>query len=53
MEKVEYTVAEITGDYAVLVTVNGERISFALMLLPPDIEQGDRIIYENFSYRKA
>ena len=42
----ERTVAEIAGDYAVLVSERG-----ALALLPDGIREGTVLICENFEYR--
>jgi hypothetical protein len=52
MEKIIYTVKAISGDYAVLVSESGEENRMALALLPYDIDEGDRVIYEDYSYRK-
>ena len=50
MDRVEYTVTAISGDYAVLKTADGIENRMALMLLPEDIDEGDIVIYENFEY---
>ncbi len=50
LEKVEYTVKDIAGDYAILVSDKGEN-PVALFFLPLEIEVGCKIIYENLEYR--
>ena len=47
----ERTVAEIAGDYAVLVSESGTRTEVALALLPDGIREGTVLICENFEYR--
>ena len=47
----ERTVAEIAGDYAVLVSERGTRTEVALALLPDGIREGTVLICENFEYR--
>ena len=47
----ERTVAEIAGDYAVLVSKSGTRTEVALALLPDGIREGMVLIFENFEYR--
>ena len=44
----ERTVAEIAGDYAVLVSERGTRTEVALALLPDGIREGTVLICENF-----
>ena len=49
-----YTVSEISGDYAVLrCEGSGLERSVALALLPEDIDTGDRLLFEDFSYSKV
>ena len=47
----ERTVAEIAGDYAVLVSESGTRTEVALALLPDGIREGTVLICEDFEYR--
>lgn len=47
----ERTVAEIAGDYAVLVSESGTRTEVALALLPDGIREGTVLICEYFEYR--
>ncbi|MGE4353439.1 MAG: hypothetical protein AB7D36_05095 [Oscillospiraceae bacterium] len=47
---VEYTVKQIWGDYAILLTDDGIENKLALALLPPEVCEGDRILCENFEY---
>lgn len=51
MEPIVYQVRRIDGDYAVLTDAEGEDNPVAMALLPIDIEEGDRVIWENWSYR--
>ena len=46
MEPIVYHVRRIDGDYAVLTDVDGEDNPVAMALLPIDIQEGDRIIWE-------
>ncbi len=50
LEKIEYTVKDIAGDYAILVSEKGEN-QVALFFLPLEIEIGCTVIYENLEYR--
>lgn len=50
MERVEYTVKNIAGDYAILVTANGIENTVALFFLPLEIQIGSKVIYENLEY---
>ena len=47
------TVTDIRGDYA-YITYDQTRITseVALALLPTDIDVGNRLIFENYEYRK-
>ena len=47
------TVLEISGDYALLRSDGGSERQVALATLPDDLREGDRLIFENFEYRKA
>ena len=51
MEPVCYWVKKIDGDYAILTDTDGEENPVALALLPPGIDEGGRVIWENWSYR--
>ena len=46
----EYVVALINGDYAILEDENKEQISIARALLPMEINEGTRLLFENFQY---
>ena len=46
----EYIVALINGDYAILEDENKEQISIARALLPMEIDEGTRLLFENFEY---
>ena len=49
--RMERTVVEIDGDYAVLVSDDGAESRTALALLPDGITEGTRLVFENFEYR--
>jgi len=49
-EKKEYTVKQIAGDYAILLTDDGIENTVALALLPIDIFEGCRVVWENLEY---
>lgn len=51
MNSIQYTVARIDGDYAVLISADGTKNRVARMMLPEEIEEGNRLIYEDFEYR--
>ncbi|MBR6747338.1 MAG: chorismate--pyruvate lyase [Clostridia bacterium] len=51
--RIEYTVVSIFGDYAVLRTEGAEDTQAALMLLPEEIEEGMKLIFEDMEYRIA
>jgi hypothetical protein len=55
MEPVEYTVVTINGDYAMLrrcgADENEELNPVAMALLPPGVDAGMRLLWENFEYR--
>ena len=44
------TVKEICGDYAILVSDEGEERQTAIFLLPDGIKDGDRLYFSNFTY---
>ncbi len=50
MEPVHYVVKQIIGDYAILVSEDGVENQVAMALLPPCIDEGDRLLWENLSY---
>ena len=49
--RMERTVREIAGDYAVLENEAGGTTEVALALLPDGIAEGTVLIFENFEYR--
>ena len=49
--RLERTVREIAGDYAVLENETGGTTEVALALLPDGIAEGTVLIFENFEYR--
>jgi len=51
MEPTNYTVTRIDGDYAVLLSDQGIENPVAIALLPPGVQEGDRLVCEMFSYR--
>ena len=51
--RMERTVVEIDGDYAVLRGADGEESCTALALLPDGLHEGTRLIFENFEWRIA
>lgn len=52
-EKVIYTVCQISGDYAILMTQQGVENTVAMALLPIDLCEGDTLVWENLEYTKA
>ena len=50
MERKEFTVEGIRGDYAVLKSSDGITTEMALALLPEELEEGDVVVWENFTY---
>ena len=52
MGPVRYIVRQIAGDYAILISEEGVENQVAMALLPPDIEEGDRLVWENLAYTK-
>lgn len=46
------TVQEIAGDYAVLLSDSGNERQVALALLPENLRESDRLLFENFEYRR-
>ncbi|NLM61521.1 MAG: DUF3006 domain-containing protein [Clostridiales bacterium] len=51
MEPIQYKVLQFDGDYAILITADGTKTKVARALLPPEIEEGNFLIYENAEYR--
>lgn len=49
--RMERTVREIAGDYAVLENETGSTTEVALALLPDGIAESTVLIFENFEYR--
>lgn len=47
------TVVEVCGDYALLQSETGTQTEVALALLPDDILEGAKLIFEDFTYRLA
>lgn len=50
MEPKNYTVLEISGEYANLIDEDGETLFIALALLPFGTDVGMKLHYENFAY---
>ncbi|MEM1484592.1 hypothetical protein V6615_06885 [Oscillospiraceae bacterium PP1C4] len=50
MEPVQYTVRQINGDYAMLISDTGVENTVAMALLPPETDEGMRLLWENFTY---
>lgn len=50
MEPIFYTVKQINGDYAVLLSDSGVENTVAMALLPPETDEGMRLLWENFTY---
>lgn len=46
-----YEVVLINGDYAILEDENKEQISIARALLPLEIDEGSKLLFENFEYK--
>ena len=44
------TVKAISGDYATLVSAEGEEIVVAMALLPPETDEGVKLSYENMQF---
>lgn len=56
METIEYLVESIDGDYAYLKNLNDESMEakcVARALLPAEINEGSKLIYECFEYSLA
>jgi hypothetical protein len=50
MGPVYYTVRQINGEYAQLITDDGVENTVAMALLPPETDEGMRLLWENFLY---
>lgn len=50
MEPIFYTVREINGDYAELVSDGGQEHSITMFLLPEGTTVGSRLKLENFQW---
>ena len=50
MEPVFYTVQNINGDYAYLVSDTGVDNQVAMFLLPEGVDAGSRLVRENFEW---
>lgn len=50
MGPILYTVKQIMGDYALLLSDEGVENQVAMALLPPGIDEGDHVLWENFTY---
>lgn len=52
MEPIYYTVQSINGDYAQLLSDQGQEHSITMFLLPEGTTQGSRLVLENFIWRR-
>lgn len=50
MGPVYYTVRQINGDYAMLISDDGVENMVAMALLPLETDEGLRLCWENFTY---
>lgn len=50
MGPIYYTVKQVMGDYALLMSDEGVENQVAMALLPPGIDEGDRLLWENLIY---
>ncbi len=51
MDGYDYVLLIIEGEYATLKRVdNGEEMFIAMALLPPGVDVGNRVHYENFEF---
>lgn len=50
MLTINYQVVTIDGDYAILKDENNNNISIARALLPLEIREGSKLLFENFEY---
>lgn len=50
MGPIYYTVKQINGDYAMLISDDGIENTVAMALLPLETDEGMRLKWENFEY---
>lgn len=50
MLTINYEVISIDGDYAILRDDNNNTINIARALLPLEIREGSKLLFENFEY---
>ena len=50
MEPVCYTVRRIDGDVAILLSDSGVENTVAMALLPPETDEGMRLLWKDFEY---
>lgn len=50
--EIVYKVININGDYAYCMSDTGSYTNIALALLPDDIDEGDKVLFSNFTYQK-
>lgn len=50
MLKILYIVKDIVGDYGILIDENNNENNVAMFLLPENLNIGDKILFENFTY---
>ena len=50
MLEMTYVVQEITGDYALLRSEDGNTKEVAMFLLPEGTTDGSKLLFSNFSY---
>ncbi len=53
MEPIYFTVTKISGDYCFMVSDQGVENQVALALVPDEVEEGIRLLWENFSFSLA
>lgn len=46
-----YKVTKINGDYAIMETEEGIENTVAMALLPIEISEGDKVLYEMLEYK--
>lgn len=51
MNPIYYTITKINGDYAIMVSDEGIENTVAMALLPLDIDEGKKLIWENLEYK--
>ena len=50
MEPVYYTIKNINGDYAYMISDAGVENQVAMFLLPDGVNVGSRLLFENFEW---